>query len=90
MEKVVNLSNSVNENLCLGNRKSLNLEGIVEILASSENNLIVKLKDTTLYISGTGINIQKLDINSGILQAEGSFDCIKYGKSGNIFKRLFK
>ena len=89
MEKTIN-NNISNENLNLVNRKNITLEGIVEVIASSENNIYLKLKDTTLTITGNNINIKKLDVSSGILQAEGTFDSIKFGKSGNIFKRIFK
>lgn len=95
MEKIVtpnntHTSNISNESLNLINRKSISIEGIVEIIASNDNNICLKLKDTLLNITGSNINIIKLDISSGLLQAEGNFDSIKYGKSGNIFKRLFK
>lgn len=91
MEKIVNQEKTTtSESLSLINRKNLKLEGIVEILSTSETILMLKLKDTTLCISGENINIQKIDVNTGILEAEGKFTSIKYGKSGNFFKRIFK
>lgn len=92
MEKIVNQekNNFVNEFLSITNRKNLKLEGITEVLSSSDTNLNLKLKDTTLLILGENINITKFDISTGIIEAEGKFNCIKYGKNGNIFKRLFK
>ena len=80
----------INENLTLTNRKLLKLEGIVEINSSSETLLSAKLKDTTLTIIGQNIHITRLDITLGLLDIEGNIECIKYGKSTNIFKRLFK
>ncbi len=93
MEKITNQenkSNNIQENLILNNRKNLKLEGIVEVLATSDSNLNLKLKDTNLVISGENINILKLDVNLGILEAEGKFDAFKFGKSANLFKRIFK
>jgi len=78
------------ENLNLSNRKNLKLEGIVEIKSSSENFLLVKLKDTSLSISGQNMHITRLDVSLGLLDIEGEIDCIKYGKKTNFFKRLFK
>lgn len=78
------------ESLSLANRKLLRLEGIVEILTSSDTQINIKLKDTGLLINGQNMNITKLDVSTGALEVEGIIDCIKYGKSGNIFKRLFK
>ena len=91
MEKVSNNSNDIkNESISLLNRKHLNLSGISEILSSSDTNITLKLKDTTLNIVGNDINILKLDIESGTLEAEGKFEKFTYGKETNIFKRIFK
>ena len=80
----------INENLTLNNRKNLHIDGIQEVVATSENNLSLKLKDMFLNITGENIHITKLDISTGILEADGEFTNIKYGKSSNILKRLFK
>ena len=91
MEKnIVDEKTKITENLTLTNRKTLKLEGIIEINSSNETLLSIKLKDTTLTITGQNMHISRLDVNTGMLDIEGNIDCIKYGKSGNIIKRLFK
>lgn len=93
MEKIISQEQQKtisNECLILENRKRIKIEGIVEINSSSESGINLKLKDTSLNITGSNIHITKLDITCGVLEAEGLFDGIKYGKSANIFKRLFK
>lgn len=85
-----NKTATINELLSLSNRNTLHLSGILEVISTSDNELYLKLKDTTLSITGTNIHISKLDVQSGDLEATGNFDSIKYGKSKNIFKRLFK
>ncbi len=80
----------INENLTLINRKTLKFEGLVEVNSSSETLLAMKLKDTTLTITGQNLHITRLDVTLGILEAEGLVDSIKYGKQANIFKRIFK
>ena len=91
MEKTTTLENpKISENLNLNNRKSLKLEGIVEINSSSETFLSIKMKDTILAIQGQNLNITRLDVSTGVLEVEGIIDSIKYGKSANIFKRIFK
>ena len=90
MEKKTLETLKYNENLTLENRKTLKVAGIQEVCNSSENNICIKLKDTTLTILGTNIHITKLDVNSGILEADGEFNSIKYGKPANIFRKIFK
>lgn len=82
--------NKLSENLSLISRKDLRLEGIVEVLATSDTLINIKLKDSPLSISGTNINITKLDIEQGILEATGNFESIKYNKSAGFLKKLFK
>lgn len=92
MEKTINTlkENNYNEKIILNNRKTIHIEGIVEIVSTSDKLLTMKLKDTTLSIDGENIHITILDINAGILEADGNFNNIKYGKSNNILKRIFK
>lgn len=95
MEKTIisdkkELTNKYNENIILSNRKNLQIDGIIEVISTSDTFLNLKLKDTNLSISGENIHICKLDVNSGTLEAEGYFSLFKYGKSINIFKRVFK
>ena len=51
MEKPIN-SDKIHESLTLINRQKINIEGIVEIIASNESNILLKLKDTQLSIYG--------------------------------------
>lgn len=89
MEKTAQ-NEKIIENLSLSNRKNLKLEGIIDINSSSETLVSVKLKDTTMTITGQNLHITRLDINLGFLDVEGDVESIKYGKSGNLFKRIFK
>lgn len=96
MEKTINSMSKENkdiisnESLILNNRKQLHIDGIIEIISTSENSLCMKLKNTILNINGENIHITKLDITTGILEADGNFTNIKYGNPSNIFKRIFK
>lgn len=94
MEKTViqNEVTSVNSILTLTNRKKLSLTNVGEIISSNENSILLKISQNKAWITGKNINITKLDVASGLLEAEGIFDSIKYDKSSNenFFKRIFK
>lgn len=96
MEKIINTTSKdkpdviYHENIILNNRKNLHIDGVVEIISTSENSLYMKLKDTFLSVSGENIHITKLDVSTGIIEADGKFLNFKYGKTGNILKRIFK
>lgn len=90
MEKTTLEENKIKETLSLINRKTLKLDGIVEINSSSESQMSIKLKDTTLTILGSNMHITRLDVETGILEVDGLINLIKYGKNENLFKRIFK
>ena len=85
-----NVEKISDENLILTNRKSLQLQGITEVVATSESNLYLKLKNTNLQITGSNITITKLDVEKGNLEANGNFDTIKYGNSSGFLRKIFK
>ena len=91
MEKTINNHEpTINEFLSLENRKKLHISNIEEVTSSSDTHLEIKLKDTRLSIGGTNINITKLDTETKILEADGNFNKIIYGKESNILRRIFK
>lgn len=90
MEKTTLEQVKYKDNLTLLNRKSLKVEGITEVISSSETNILVKLPDTILNIVGENIHITKLDIKTEVLELEGLITSIKYGKGDALLKRIFK
>lgn len=90
MEKTTSSQNSTPEFLSLEARKNLHLTGVLEVISSSGTQILAKLKDSTISISGTNISITKLDTADGTLDALGDFSAITYGKKVGFLKRIFK
>ena len=91
MEKMTKESTKYgDENLILNKRTEIKLDGIIEINYSNESSISAKLHDTNITILGNNLHVQKIDTEHGILEAIGNIEVIKYGKSQNIFKRMFK
>lgn len=95
MENVTNVINEKrfnNSKLSLENRKKLSLTGVEKAISSNEQNMIFMVNGAKIFISGQGLHIEKLDVESGMLELDGVVDCIKYGTGSNknMFKRLFK
>ncbi len=81
-----------NYSIILNNQSKLSLTGIQEVISTNDKMLILKTNGKKLTISGNDINITKLIVDTGEMEATGTFDSIKYDKTftGNIFKRFFK
>lgn len=95
MQKILTSQTSNNStvqsksNLSLINRQALSITGITNVSSYSETTVVASLPDTRVTIKGTKMSIQKLDIDNGILEIDGTIDSIVYGKS-NIMRKLFK
>ena len=82
-----------NQSLSLINQSQLKLTGISDIISSNDKILILKINKNRLTITGNNINILKLIVETGELEATGNFDCIKYSNNtnnGGLLKRIFK
>ena len=90
--KVINEKKFNISKLTLDNRKKLSLTGVEKAISSNENNMIFQVSGVKIFISGSELHIEKLDVDSGMLELSGVVDCIKYstGTSKSLFKRLFK
>lgn len=60
-----------NHYLTLENRKKLTISQVSDVDAFDENNLWANIKDGAIEISGENLNIEKLDLEEGLLVVEG-------------------
>lgn len=80
-----------NSRLTLENQKKITLSGVMEVVSSNESSIVAKLNKSNVYITGSNIHITKLDVEQGVLEADGLFNQIKYNqKPENLIKRIFK
>ena len=78
--------------LSLIDRNNINISGVVKVLSSNNNTVILKLKDTNLILSGSNLTID--NFSDGNILISGTLDSLKYSKTTKIkegfFKRIFK
>lgn len=93
--KVKEESKTFNEsNLLLENRKYLKLTGVEKIFETNENKLILKVAGSNLLILGNNLSVEKLDVNSGLLEINGEINELKYSaqpqNKTSFIKKIFK
>ena len=75
------------------NQTNLTISGIKKANALSETALSLSLENQTLTVLGSGMEVKKLDVDSGIIEVQGKINLIKYvgakEKLGFV-KRIFK
>lgn len=92
MEEKNNITLSKTSKLTLVNQNQLSLTGVNKVLTSTENIIMLLVNNQNVIIEGNKLTVKKLDVENGILEAEGIVTAIKYSnnkKKDSIFKRVF-
>ena len=79
--------------LMLDNRSKLSLTGVEDVSGFNEEAVSVRTTDGTLIIRGSGLHIDRLNLETGDVYVDGSIDSMQYlGSDGSKSKlsRLFR
>jgi len=79
----------------LDRRKHAVITGVMDVSSFHETEIILKIENATMVISGEGLHIGKLLIDDGRLDVEGQIDSVVYEKprtfsQWNLFRRTRK
>lgn len=81
------------ENLCIEDRKKLILTGATKVISSTSTQAVVEVGDTNIVISGTNIEVTKLDLDNKTVTFSGNINSVKYTaktEKTSLLKRMFK
>ena len=84
----------MNELITIENSSSISIKGATKVVSSTANQSVVETKENTIIISGTGLEVRKLDLENGEVSFIGKVTNIKFTALGGgktpLLKRLFK
>ncbi len=75
------------------NRNTISITGVEKVFETTPKNALLRVAGVNTSILGDGLNISKLDVETGIIELSGLITEIKYSTTNgkeNIFKKLFK
>ena len=78
--------------IVLCNQNTLSLTGVNKVLSSTESEIDVEINGQVFCISGSKLAVNKVDVESGILEATGEVHQMKFSghkHKENFFKRVF-
>lgn len=81
------------ESLCIEDRKKLILTGATKVISSTITQAVVEVGDTNIVISGTNIEVTKLDLDNKTVTFSGNINSVKYSaktEKTSLLKRMFK
>ena len=81
------------ENICIEDRKKLTIVGATRVVSATDTQAVVEIGGSNVIITGTNLEVTKLDLDNKEVCFSGMINGIKYAQKaekGNLIKRLFK
>ena len=82
-----------NHTVNISGRDKIEICGVGEVVSSTEKEIIAKLQDSYIVVSGSGLSILKLSPEEMILVAAGNISGLKYENKvtkKSLLKKVFK
>ena len=75
----------------LYNQKILNITGVESVNTMNENQIVLVACSKKMCITGSNLEVEKVDVENGILKVKGNINGIVYTQKKETFlKRIFK
>ena len=71
----------------------VNIKGAKKVVSSTSNGAVVEAEDETIVLSGSEIEVKKLNLEEEEVVFQGKFTSLKFGASSekkSFLKRIFK
>lgn len=81
------------ESVYIEDRKKVIIKGATKIVSSTANQAVVEIDKNNLILSGSNIEVTKLDLENKEVCFAGEFSSLKYSNKPEkvgLIKRLFK
>ena len=82
-----------NHKVIVDGRDKIEVTGAIEVLSSTEKEIVAKLQDSYIMIFGSSLSITKLSPEDAILCASGNISGLKYENKfskKSFLKKVFK
>lgn len=92
-EKVNEKRSFQTSDITLINREKLTMTGVEKVFEANENKVQLCAAGDNICVTGTGLNVTRLDVENGLLEVMGVVGEIKYtaiNTKQGFLKRLFK
>ncbi len=82
-------------NVILENRKKMSISGVTDVGAFDEVSVTLTTDEGTLTVKGSGLHINRLNVESGDVDVEGLINAFSYddrakSEGGSFLGKLFK
>lgn len=79
------------QKILIENRKKITINGVEKLISIKDELLQVQTSEGVLIVNGSGLQIEKLDLDASMLVVDGNIDGMKFaGVKEPFLKRIFK
>ncbi len=81
------------ETICIEDRKKLTIKGATKVISSTDSQAVVEIGGTNVVVTGSNIEVTKLDLDNKEVCFSGNINGLKYTQKADktpLYKRLFK
>lgn len=82
-----------NHSVSILNKEKIEIQGATEVMSSTDKEIIAKLQDSFVFVTGTNLSISKLVPEETLLVASGNISGLKYENrltKKSFLKKVFK
>ena len=79
--------------ISIENQNNININGATKVVSSTQNQAVVESEETSIIISGSDLEVKKLDLDNKEVSFSGKITNIKfssYSQKLPLLKRIFK
>ena len=79
--------------ISIENQNNININGATKVVSSTQNQAVVESEETSIIISGSDLEVKKLDLDNKEVSFSGKITNIKFSSNSQklpLLKRIFK
>lgn len=83
----------MNDIISIENRNQITIKGATKVSSSTQNQAVVEANDCTIIITGSELEVKKLDLDNKEVSFSGKISNLKFtsrGEKQSLMKRIFK
>ena len=84
----------MSESIFIEDNNNITIKGAKKVVSSTQNQAVVETPTTTIVITGTNIEVKKLDLDNEMVSFCGKTSNVKFttlgGNKQTLLKRIFK
>ena len=89
-QSIKEMGQNPHKELCIRNRKSINIDGVTNIEAFDKDYVILELNEEKITLEGVNFKVKSLSQENGKIEIEGKVNAIYYSEKNSLKQSIFR